>query len=286
VKEDLIAAVYDRVVQGEKSNFSPIRILAMAALHLSALEIAEDTAGRSDVRMSGVQLISAFAGASGYFGSGTYQPAAGEEFVAQRILRGFGLSHWPDQDKLLVTMHAALVLSADNELSAPTFCARIASSAGVDVHASVASALMAQAGPMQAGGMMDLGQYLSDMLAADDKPVAYTGVPCFGHPLYDRDPRAELLLSMIRDLPGDAAIKERLQRFVSAVYQNTGASPNLFGALVILLRVLGLPASAAVYLHCVGRAAGWIAHAAEQRLSGVMLRPRARYMGIHPVHST
>ncbi|OWT54833.1 hypothetical protein CEY11_22030 [Candidimonas nitroreducens] len=286
VEVDLTATLNGNVAQGDKGSFSPIRLLAMAALHLSALEIAEDTAGRSDVRMSGVQLISSFAGVSGYFGSArTYQPAEDEEFVAQRILRGFGLSHCPGQDKLLAIMHAALVLSADNELSAPTFCARIASSAGVDVYASVASALMAQAGPMQAGGMLDLGQYLTEMLTQEDRPAAYASIPCFGHPLYDRDPRAELLLDMIQDLPGEAVIKERLQRFVSAVHQNAGTYPNLFGALVILLRVLGLPASAAVYLHCVGRTAGWIAHAAEQRLSGLMLRPRARYMGARTTRS-
>lgn len=286
-KGDSAATRYGLVWQDEKSDFSPIRILAMAALQLSTLETAEDTAGRGDVRMSGVRLISTFAGVSGYFGPGrSYELGRDEEFVAQRLLRGFGLSERSDQGKLLAAMNVALVLSADNELSAPTFCARVASSAGVDVHACVASALMAQAGPMQAGGMMDLGQYLEDILTATDRPLAYSGIPCFGHPLYDRDPRAEFLLDMIRDLPGDSVAKERLLLFVNAVHQQTGSYPNLFGALVILCRVLGLPATAAVYLHCVGRTAGWIAHAAEQRLSGVMLRPRARYMGPSPHPST
>lgn len=270
--------------QGKKNAGSPIRLLAMMALQLSALEA--DAAGRGDVRTSGVRLISAFAGASGYFGPRrAYQRGEGQEFIAQRLLRGFGLSRQPGQDKLLASMNAALVLSADNELSAPTFCARITSSTGVDVHACVAAALMAQAGPMQAGGMIDLEQYLADVQAADGRARSYTGVPCFGHPLYDRDPRAEVLLEMIRDLPGNAREKARLLDFVEAVRQNAGSYPNLFAALVILSRILGLPAGAAVYLHSLGRTAGWVAHAAEQRLSGVMLRPRARYMGSRPAQS-
>jgi len=271
---------------GDETLFSPIRTLAMAALQLSALEAAGDAASHGDVRMSGVRLIGTFAGVSGYFGpAATYQPGAANEFVAQRLLRGFGLAKRPGQDKLLAVLNAALVLSADNELSAPTFCARISASTGVDVHACVASALMAQAGPMQAGGMMDLEQYLADLPGLADQPAAYTGVPCFGHPLYDRDPRAELLLGMILELPGDAEETARLLAFAETVHRKAGAYPNLFAALVILARVLGLPAGAAVYLHSVGRTAGWIAHAAEQRLSGVMLRPRARYMGARPVPS-
>lgn len=286
IPDDAAQAVHRLVSHNDQRDFSPIRLLAMAALHLSTLETAEDTAGRGDVRMSGVRLISTFAAASGYFGPArSYQPAGQEEFVAQRLLRGFGLSEGPGHDERLAIMNAALVLSIDNELAAPTFCARIASSTGVDVHACVASALMAQAGPMQAGGMMDLGQYLADGLADDNRPAVHAGVPCFGHPLYDRDPRAELLLGMVRDLPGNDAAKARLLRLVDAIHQQAGTYPNLFGALVILCQVLGLPTSAAVYLHCVGRTAGWVAHAAEQRLSGVMLRPRARYMGTRPAPS-
>lgn len=287
VMEDESAEMRGKLVSmpQQADAFSPIRVLAMAALQLSALEAAGDARGHGDARVSGLRLINAFSGISGYFGPDhAYATVIADEFVAWRVLRGFGLAGRPDADQLLAAINAALVLSVDNELSAPTFCARISSSTGVDMYACVASALMAQAGPMQAGGMMDLEQYLAEVLCAD-RPMAYTGVPCFGHPLYDRDPRAELLLEMVRDLSGAAATRERLLEFVDAVHRRTGAYPNLFAALVILAYVLGLPAGAAVYLHCLGRTAGWVAHAAEQRLSGVMLRPRARYVGARPAGS-
>jgi len=56
-------------------------------------------------------------------------------------------------------------------------------------------------------------------------------------------------------------------------------------ALVALARALGLPAGAAITLFAVGRAAGWIAHAIEQREAGFLLRPRARFVGVARINA-
>jgi citrate synthase len=121
--------------------------------------------------------------------------------------------------------------------------ARICASTGADLHACVIAALMAQSGPMQIGGATDL-EFLLQTDAAKfsghTKPghsalLLMKDIPCFGHPLYARDPRADLLLELTR---------------ACALLTNT-----------------------------VGRTAGWVAHAVEQRLAGAMLRPRAQYMG-------
>ncbi len=53
--------------------------------------------------------------------------------------------------------------------------------------------------------------------------------------------------------------------------------PNLDLGLVAVCSALRLPAGAAAALFAVGRSAGWIAHALEQRRQGYLLRPRARY---------
>jgi citrate synthase len=43
--------------------------------------------------------------------------------------------------------------------------------------------------------------------------------------------------------------------------------------------VLGLPQGAALGIFLIARSVGWIAHAIEQYESGVLIRPRARYIG-------
>ena len=44
-------------------------------------------------------------------------------------------------------------------------------------------------------------------------------------------------------------------------------------------RALELPAGAPLTIFAIGRTIGWIAHAIEQYATGVMIRPRARYVG-------
>jgi citrate synthase len=48
--------------------------------------------------------------------------------------------------------------------------------------------------------------------------------------------------------------------------------------LVAVAAALGLGPGAPVAMFAAGRAAGWIAHALEQREAGFLLRPRARYV--------
>lgn len=265
---------------GEKP-FSPLRAFSHIALQLSSLEAADDRAQHMDARACGIRLLSAFAGVAGYLGPcQAYQPQGKQQFISQRLLAGLGLVEHPEADKVLQALTAALILSVDNELSPPTFATRISSSTGVDLFACVVSALMAQAGPMQVGGATHLEAFLQAVLKSPRKTrAAGPDIPCFDHPLYDKDPRAELLIAYVAGFKDALPVRSALLRFVDQTYEETGRYPNLFAALVILSMSLGLPQGSAAFLHTLGRSAGWIAHAAEQRLTGTMLRPRARYMG-------
>jgi citrate synthase len=53
-------------------------------------------------------------------------------------------------------------------------------------------------------------------------------------------------------------------------------------ALAAAASALGLPQKAALGLFVIGRTVGWIAHAIEQYDNGVLIRPRARYLGERP----
>ena len=263
---------------GAPEDLSPLQHFSHIAVAMSTLERIDDEILQLDSRAAGIRLLQAYAGVAGCFGPDKqYQRSRSSEFIAERLARGFGVA---DQTEIIQALNAALVLSADHELSAPTFAARICASTGADLFACVAAALMAQAGPMQVGGATDL-ESLLEMVASDTSSMPKTGadLPCFDHPLYDRDPRAVALLDITRCLPSPHTSFAPVIAFVDRVHRDSNRYPNLFAALVIFSMAAGLPCGSAALLHTLGRTAGWIAHAAEQRLSGTMLRPRAKYMG-------
>ncbi len=60
--------------------------------------------------------------------------------------------------------------------------------------------------------------------------------------------------------------------------------PHVDLALVLAWRKsIGAPSGSASLIFVLGRTAGWVAHALEQRKAGFVLRPRARYVGVPPV---
>jgi len=138
---------------------------------------------------------------------------------------------------------------------------------------------------MQVGGTFDVEIMLDALAAAhgatDNRPAGYSraGLPCFNHPLYERDPRAAALLERVSKLEHRPDGTANELSFIEHTERSSGQYPNIFAALVIARRALGLPPGTAAFLHTVGRTSGWLAHAVEQRLTGSMLRPRAKYMG-------
>ena len=53
-------------------------------------------------------------------------------------------------------------------------------------------------------------------------------------------------------------------------------------ALTALVDYAHLPSDAAFQVFAVARCTGWIAHAMEQASTGMLIRPRARYVGPPP----
>jgi citrate synthase len=140
---------------------------------------------------------------------------------------------------------------------------------------------------MQAGGIADVEALFAAVDHAEPDAAApggyrLTDLPCFSHPFYKRDPRAAMLVDIARSVASnDERLAGRL-RFLERVDQAHGGYLNIFAALVLLCDALDMPRGSAAFLHSLGRVAGWVAHAAEQRLTGAMLRPRARYVGGAP----
>ncbi|MBX2800344.1 MAG: citrate synthase family protein [Myxococcales bacterium] len=202
--------------------------------------------------------------------------------VAEAVLRAYGA---PAQGAKAV--QRVLVLCADHELNASSFTARVASGTGADLYAVVQAALCTLSGPRH-GGLSDRVEAMLDEAEASGDVRAWLGerfrrgetVPGFGHPLYgEGDPRADALLAVAwAGGPSDRR-QQALHALVQAMLEAGHPAPNIDVGLVAVRHAVGLPRGAAAALFALGRSAGWVAHAREQRASGRLLRPRARYVG-------
>ncbi len=181
----------------------------------------------------------------------------------------------------------ALVLMADHELNPSTFAARVAASVGADLYACVGAALSVFSGPQHGGACDRIEALLSEIGPASRAAAAIyerarrgEGLPAVGHPLYpDGDPRTPPLLSLAAAL-GSRRPRARAMAAVVRALSDCGLPPpSVELGLVAVAEAMGLPAGSASALFALGRAAGWIAHVFEQRRSGGLVRPRARYVG-------
>jgi len=184
-------------------------------------------------------------------------------------------------------VNKALVLIADHELNASTFAVRVAASAGADLYACVSAGLATVSGP-EHGGACDRVEALASEAGRPERARAAVqerarrgeAMPGFGHRLYpEGDPRTQPLLRAAAELaPRSVAVRTILA--IEEAMRESGREPaSVDIALVALSAALGAAPGSAAGLFAVGRCAGWIAHALEQRSAGFMVRPRARYTG-------
>ncbi|CAG1013641.1 citrate synthase [Rhizobiaceae bacterium] len=183
-------------------------------------------------------------------------------------------------------LRRALVLLADHELNASTFAVRVAASTGLNPYDASIAGLVALKGPRH-GGAGPLAARMVAALAEGDVAAGLRerialgeAIPGFGHLVYEEsDPRAEALLAALARAGAD-------RRFVvdapALVAEATGLRANIDFALAVLSRTLALPAGSEIALFAIARSAGWLAHAFEQLDTGMLVRPRARYIGLAP----
>jgi citrate synthase len=182
-----------------------------------------------------------------------------------------------------------LVLVADHELNASTYVARCVASTGATPYAVVLAALCALSGPRHGGASTNVETMLSEFITSNDLKARILErlrsgdrIPGFGHPLYPQgDPRSLAILDALkRSLPNRKTAG--IFQIASEVQNLSGRAPHLDFALAATSLLLRLPKGSAQGLLLVGRTVGWIAHAIEQYAAGVIIRPRARYVGILP----
>jgi citrate synthase len=184
------------------------------------------------------------------------------------------------------------ICTAEHGLNASTFTARVVASTGADCGAALSSAVGALSGPLHGGAPA----YVKPML----EEVARTGDPerwvqdalanrkrimGFGHRIYRaEDPRSRILKRTAKELGSpQVEVAEELERVALAAlqerYPDRVLATNVEYYSAIVLDVAEIPPPLAPAMFACSRVAGWSAHILEQKRTGRLFRPSARYVG-------
>ncbi|HEY0477186.1 MAG TPA: citrate synthase family protein [Kofleriaceae bacterium] len=208
--------------------------------------------------------------------------ALGATSVAEIAARAIGVA-----DELAPVLDRVLVLLADHELNASSFTARITASTGADPYACVAAALATLSGPKHGSASEQVARFADGIGSPEAARAAVRALrkrgelpPEFGHPLYPAgDPRGRAVLDLVAELPATRRGRTLVAIIEAMIDATSEATPNVDVGLAALTAALGVAPWVGTGLFAVARAAGWLAHALEQRATGQLMRPRARYTG-------
>jgi citrate synthase len=184
------------------------------------------------------------------------------------------------------------ICTAEHGLNASTFAARITASTGADCGAALSSAVGALSGPLHGGAPAYVKPMLEEVAAMGDaerwvrEALASGGrIMGFGHRIYRaEDPRSRLLKRTARELgAANIDVAEELEEVALAALQERHPervlATNVEYYSAIVLDVAEIPPPLAPAMFACSRVAGWSAHILEQKRTGRLFRPSARYVG-------
>jgi citrate synthase len=197
-------------------------------------------------------------------------------------------------------LDAYLVTVCDHGMNASTFAARVVTSTGSDPVSAVVAAVGALKGPLHGGApgpVLDMLDRIGD--AAAVRPwltaelAAGRRIMGMGHRIYRvRDPRAFVLERTLWDLEraeGEGTrlalarlVERTAETLLAERHPERPLRANVEFYTALLLEAVGLDRACFSTTFAVGRTAGWLAHISEQRRTGRLIRPSARYIGPLP----
>jgi citrate synthase len=272
---------------------SAIAMLAPAWGLRPLLDIDDDTA-RENLAHVSVMAMSFVAQSAR--GLGQPMVPQGEIDKAKTIVERF-MVRWrgEPQPAHVQAVDAYFVSAAEHGMNASTFTSRVIASTGADVAASISGAMGAMSGPLHGGapsrvlGMIeeiersgDAERYVKGVLDRGERLMG------FGHRVYRaQDPRARVLRRTAKELDAPRyEVAEALE--VAALAELRARRPdrvletNVEFWAAIVLDFAEVPAHMFTSMFTCARLAGWSAHVLEQKKTGRLIRPSARYVGPAP----
>jgi citrate synthase len=253
-------------------------------------EQARDDLGRLSSQMMGIVARSA-AVAEGREPAPDDVVAKGDTAAEKFLLRWRGEAD-PRHVKAIDTYW---ICTAEHGLNASTFTARIVASTGADCGAALSSAVGALSGPLHGGAPAYVKPMLEEVAAMGDAErwvrdalANRKRIMGFGHRIYRaEDPRSRLLKRTARELGApQIEVAEELEQVALRALQERHPervlATNVEYYSAIVLDVAEIPPPLAPAMFACSRVAGWSAHILEQKRTGRLFRPSARYIGPAP----
>jgi citrate synthase len=217
--------------------------------------------------------------------------AQGETAAEKFLLRWRGEAD-PDHVKAIDTYW---ICTAEHGLNASTFTARVVASTGADCGAALSSAVGALSGPLHGGAPAYVKPMLEEVARMGDperwvRETLDRGkrIMGFGHRIYRaEDPRSRILKRTAKELGSPQVdVAEELEQVALAALQERHPervlATNVEYYSAIVLDVAEIPPPLAPAMFACSRVAGWSAHILEQKRTGRLFRPSARYVGPAP----
>jgi citrate synthase len=184
------------------------------------------------------------------------------------------------------------ICTAEHGLNASTFTARVVASTGADCGAALSAAVGALSGPLHGGAPAYVKPMLEEVARMGDperwvRETLSRGkrIMGFGHRIYRaEDPRSRILKRTAKELGSpQVEVAEELEGVALAAlqekYPDRVLATNVEYYSAIVLDVAEIPPPLAPAMFACSRVAGWSAHILEQKKTGRLFRPSARYVG-------
>jgi citrate synthase len=272
---------------------SALAMLAPAYGMRQLLDIGDEQA-RDDLARASVMALSFVAQAA----RGLGQPMVPQRRVdeAKTITERFMIRWRGEPDpKHVKAIDAYWSSAAEHGMNASTFTARVIASTGADVAAALSGAVGAMSGPLHGGAPARVLHMIEEVEKGGDAPAYVKSaldsgdrLMGFGHRVYRaEDPRARVLRRTCQELnaPRYEAANALEQAALAELRERRPDRPietNVEFWAAVILDFAEVPAHMMPAMFTSARTAGWSAHIMEQKKTGRLVRPSARYIGPAP----
>ncbi len=193
-----------------------------------------------------------------------------------------------------------LTTVSDHGMNASTFTARVVASTESDNVSCVVAAIGALKGPLHGGAPGPVLEMLNEIGSPENAERWITKelnsgkrIMGMGHRIYKvRDPRAaifEVAITKLEraglqasQLPLARAVEQKAEQILAQRHPERPLKANVEFYTAVLLDSIQIPHDLFSAMFAAGRVGGWLAHVAEQRATGRLIRPASRYTGRIP----